>query len=568
MSRFGSPNPRYTVRLWDCADKKIVTEIALGAACMGLAFTEDSRTLASYTGNPENRVALWRVPAGTRLASYPVSPFDNLSGTPGTPFALARQGNVVAVAPDNTVHLIDLSTGKERWAKTAAEEWVKALALSSDGSLLASGAGFTESAIRLWDTATGREITRLQGHRAWVSALVFWPDGTTLASAGADQTIHLWDLSDLANVPPPRTLRGHNLEVWRLALLPDGRTLASGCKDGSVCLWDTASIQHERSRVILPERVGAWRLEPDGLSVLTVDLQGRLTRWKGTDFRQSESLLDLGMRLTSVGWPMRYSAVFSRSGRQVAVGSTNGVIKVWDVQQRRLLREFPVSSGRATPLEFLMKGNRLAVFYQGDSSIHDWDLTTGVEASAWPRTVNGPFVASSQDARWSLALNSDGTSVLREMTDGRETNQRLDFRRVNDVAFTPDARLFSAASGHGYAKLWDRATFRELAVFRGFLMGVHSVAFSPDGRRIAFGGDGSEAVKLWDVESRQELLTLEGQGSLFRPTAFSADGNVLGSCNVQGWLHLWRAPSWDEIEATEKSERGTKESSERRRTTE
>jgi WD40 repeat protein len=72
-------------------------------------------------------------------------------------------------------------------------------------------------------------------------------------------------------------------------------------------------------------------------------------------------------------------------------------------------------------------------------------------------------------------------------------------------------------------------------------MGAHSIAFSPDARRIAVGSTGSEAVKLWDAESWQELLSLHGQGSLFRPVAFSADDNMIGSCNNQGQLHIWRA---------------------------
>jgi len=56
-------------------------------------------------------------------------------------------------------------------------------------------------------------------------------------------------------------------------------------------------------------------------------------------------------------------------------------------------------------------------------------------------------------------------------------------------------------------------------------------------------------VKLWDVDSLQELLTLEAQGSTFNRVAFSPDGNILAASNGQGVLHLWRAPSFPEIEA-------------------
>jgi WD40 repeat protein len=90
-----------------------------------------------------------------------------------------------------------------------------------------------------------------------------------------------------------------------------------------------------------------------------------------------------------------------------------------------------------------------------------------------------------------------------------------------------------------------------VATLRGFLLGVHSVAFSPDGTRLAVGSAGHEAIKLWDVESHQELLTLEGQGSLFHATAFSPDGNLMGSRNSAYTLHLWQAKSWAELESEE-----------------
>jgi WD40 repeat protein len=546
-----SPDPQGTICLWNGTIKKIVAEFDLGGECMGLAFTDNGQTLVSYAGNPVNQIALWHVPAGTKLLSYSVPPWDSVSATAGTSFALASQGNVAAVAPDNTIHLIDLATGKERWAKKATEEWVTALALSPDGQILASGAGFTDSAIRLWDVASGKEITRLQGHRAWVSALVFWPDGKTLASASADQSIQLWDLTDLANVPPPRALRGHRQEVWQLALLPDGRTLASGCKDGSVYLWDTTSIQHERTRAILPITVAAWQLGLESASVLTVDLQGHITLWKGTDFRERESLMDLAAQPSPCGWPLRYSVLISRDARFVAAGSTNGLIKVWDLPQRRLLRQFSVGTGVVAPLEFLAQGRSLVTCHWNDDIVREWDIASGQQVRAWPQTVENFFVGFSPDGRWSLLLDDKGASLLREMTTQHDTTQTLDFKGVQDVVFSSDGQRFAAASHLGYAKLWDRATLRELAVLRGFLMGIHSLAFSPDAKRVAATSDGKEAVKLWDVQSCQELLTLEGQGSVFWPIAFSADGNVIGSCNKQGALHLWRAPSWAEIERAE-----------------
>jgi WD40 repeat protein len=101
----------------------------------------------------------------------------------------------------------------------------------------------------------------------------------------------------------------------------------------------------------------------------------------------------------------------------------------------------------------------------------------------------------------------------------------------------------------GTIQVWDphTTTGQKRATLRGFLQGMHSAGFSPDGQRLAIGSNGNEAVKLWDLNSIEELLTLKGQGSMFDSVTFSPDGNLLASTNARGILHVWSAPSFDEI---------------------
>src|SRR6185369_8082946 len=97
----------------------------------------------------------------------------------------------------------------------------------------------------------------------------------------------------------------------------------------------------------------------------------------------------------------------------------------------------------------------------------------------------------------------------------------------------------------------DVATLQPVALLKGFQLGAHSVVFSPDGRRLAAGSNGREAVKLWDVGTRQEVLTLSGEGSRFGGLNFSPDGRYLLAINDSGLAHIWIAPTWEEIAAEE-----------------
>ena len=77
-------------------------------------------------------------------------------------------------------------------------------------------------------------------------------------------------------------------------------------------------------------------------------------------------------------------------------------------------------------------------------------------------------------------------------------------------------------------KVWDAATGQEVLTLKGHTGGVTSVAFSPDGKRLASASwDGT--VKVWDAATGQEALTLKGHTGWVTSVAFSPDGKRLAS---------------------------------------
>jgi len=537
-----------TLYLWDMTTQQMRPEVPLDGICQGLAFSDDGRILAiSLTSLQDYSTAvgqtvLWSVPDGTNMASYESARRNSLIAA--TSFAASPDLSRVAydVAQTN-VCVQDLrEDGKVLWTKPASEEYIVALAFSPDGKILASAAGFGTNDIRLWDADTGQELgPPFKGHGSFVCSMVFWPDGRKLASSSGDQTIRIWDVTTGACLD---VLRGHQLEVYRVALLPDGK-LVSGSKDGEVCVWETSKPHRHQERYQLDGPFKTWHFEQDSRSVLTVQKGGRVERWWGTEFEQHESVLDLKTGPDA-------TPLFLSDGRLLATDTTNGVIEVWDVLTRTLRYQLTNTTDFA-PLRFYQGGNRLLL--RGSNSITAWDLPNERQTYSWrqPAIWDSPGypTAISPDDTELLSVGGFGDTLCVRLDDGVEKDVDLNIFEAGGVAYSPDGRYLAASSYLGFARVWDTSDWSEIKDLRGYLVAVDSVAFSPDGSRLATGSDREQAVRLWDTDSWQDVLTLEGTKSHFEQTAFSPDGSTLGSINGSGTLHLWRAPSKEEIEADE-----------------
>ena len=537
--------PSTKLHLWSTATRQMLAELPLDEGCLGVAFSSDGKTLvtsSSSSSNDQGHITLWRMPDGAKLASYTS---QQRNSAPGTGFAAAPDLSVAAYGTgDGRVRVVDLHDGRELWSAAATNGQISALAFSPDGKTLATAGAFNESDIRLWDVASGSETGRLVGHQSWVSALVFWPDGKKLASTSADQTIRTWDV---ASRQPLDMMRGHRNEVWRLVLLPDGRTLVSGGKDGDVSVWDTSILHQHRERITWPEPVEDWRFADEGRAILTVKRNGQVAKWTGPHYGQKEILFDAATE---------FDGTFSSDARWLATRMPDGQIGIWDIDRRTVVDAIKLTSAREYPVAILANGTRLVTYSPLDNQEREWDVPAQREIQAWQCPSVPQAGGGSRNERWSVVVGFEGRISLRDLPAQQSTFPNLDVLEPGSTGFSPDGKYFVVASYLGYVRLWNTANWSEVATLRGYRLGVHSAAFSLDGKRLATGGGSAfDTVKLWDAESWQDVLTLDGLGSAWG-TTISADGNAVASVSNSRIIQVWQAPTWAEIAAAEKAQGG------------
>lgn len=238
----------------------------------------------------------------------------------------------------------------------------------------------------------------------------------------------------------------------------------------------------------------------------------------------------------------------------LAVTGSDFSLKVWEVSTQRLVferkGETNILTSFNTPV-FSPNGQSLVVPMLGNVAV--------IDTGTWKA---GDVIFKGRDV-WSLAFSPNGDQLAAGFGWGDRDLQVVDWPSntpafnlsldgsVSKIAYSADGKVL-AAMLHTCStcsprvdtglRVWNLEGNQLLFERKG--LGLEDMALSPDGSLLAYVTEGSKEIQVVDLTTGTDFPSLNGHQNVVKQIAFSPDGRLLASGDLDGTLILWETSGW------------------------
>lgn len=330
----------------------------------------------------------------------------------------------------------------------------------------------------------------LQDNEGWL--VTFLPNGKYLAGLNNDNSLREWNIENGKKIGTYERVTGHGetISLFR------GRTLKVSSEGTYLAI--SSSFDNENRDIV--------------------------TLWNGettASFRHETTVV---------------SAAVSPDSKLLATGGWDRAITLWSLETGKPIRTLSGHTGEIHTLAFSPDGQLLA-----SSGAYDWEYQEDEDGSTLRR--DGTCYAFRSDGGDSIRFYSaddsktDTTAKVWEIKSGKNIATLGHQRKVTQISFSPDGNYVATASGK-QVNIWRTKTWKAIVTLNTVEVG--SLAFSPEGNRLAIGGSRDEPIiQICDVDTGRYIAELSGHTGGVQSVAFSPDGRLLASGGFDSAIYLW-----------------------------
>ena len=325
----------------------------------------------------------------------------------------------------------------------------------------------------------------------FITQVAWSPDGTRLAASSVSGQVHILDVATeraLHRLEPAHA-DGCDALAWR----PDGAALATAGRDGRWRLWDAAGgkqLAEHDTGALWPEHA-AWSSPVEGANGgarLAISAGSKVSLWDeqgeplGEPARFPRAIVDLQWVLGG-----RTLAIALSSAIHLRAAAPDGGETILNARDPILCLAMSPSG------KWLLTGNQ-------DSSIHVWNLDAGAEMHMRGYPAKVRQLAWHRGSRW--VATGGGPSVAVWDCSGRGPEGRaptmLEWHTdlVTALHYQPAGDWLASGSRDGGIAIWSPTQRDQLITGGKISSGVTRVAWSPDGKLLAAGGEAGEVQVL------------------------------------------------------------------------
>lgn len=254
-----------------------------------------------------------------------------------------------------------------------------------------------------------------------------------------------------------------------------------------------------------------------------------------------------------------YGLAIDPDGTHMATGDADGIVKIWDVRARQLLRTLEKDVYGINAVAFSPSGKTLVTAGKAGWMVKLFDAQTGQRIQEF-KGHDGEVhcVAFSPDGRRIASGGRDNHAMIWDVATGaRLLDLEGHGEDVRALAFTPDGKQLLTTGFDRSIRLWDAKTGKLIRALTGApslqylktLIGLgpdrdedvfRAIAVSPDGKWALSGSWGRvRNVKLWNLGTGKLERTLDGQPQAVVSVGFTPDGSQIFAAGEYGIVVMW-----------------------------